>query len=74
MCVGTMVLPRTCTFRVPLSICARRGHTVSGFIEAMVHVAMGRVDCHFVATFLEAHGRIDDKTLSAAWSERGTWE
>ena len=39
-------------------------HTIFGFIEAMVGVAVACEDCNFVPQFLQANGSVNDKTFS----------
>jgi hypothetical protein len=40
--------------------------TISGFIEAMILVAIRCQDCDFVAARLQSHGGIDDQAFGAS--------
>lgn len=43
--------------------------TIASFVKAVSRVAVGGVDCDFVASILQTHSCVDDQTLSTANSQ-----
>jgi hypothetical protein len=45
---------------------SRGGDTISCFVETVVDVSVGGVDCDFVTSFLKSDGRVNHKSLGTA--------
>jgi len=48
--------------------------TISGFLETVVYVSVGGVDCDFVTSFLKSYGCVNHKSLGAACPNQRVYE